>query len=276
MILTPASTRSSARPCAAAVGTAEHADDDVLLLDDRTQLVVVAHDVLADPLADLRRIGVEDRHDAEAVVGEDVRGGDRLAEVPGAEQRDVVLAGGPQDLADLRDERVDVVAHAALAELAEAREVAADLRRVDVRVVGELLRGDRLAAHLARLRQHLQVARQARRDAERQPLGRNRGVLGVAGRFAVGHRADSSEPVPQNRLIDREVEQLLAVERDHRNPLEVGAQQRVVALDVSLEQLERLLGAHPLEHRARVVAQAAPGAAVEHDDAHRSGPSPVA
>jgi hypothetical protein len=40
----------------------------------------------------------------------------------GAEQRDVVLAGGPQDLADLRDERVDVVADAALAELPEARE----------------------------------------------------------------------------------------------------------------------------------------------------------
>ena len=51
------------------------------------------------------------------MVGEDVRRGDRLAEVAGAEQRDVVLAGGAQDLADLRDERVDVVAHAALAEL---------------------------------------------------------------------------------------------------------------------------------------------------------------
>src|ERR671932_648057 len=99
-----------------------------------------------------------------AVVGEDVARGDRAAEVARAEQRDVVLAARAQDLADLRDERVDVVAHPALAELAEAGEVAADLRRVHVRVLGELLRGDRLLAHLARLGQHLQVARQARGD----------------------------------------------------------------------------------------------------------------
>jgi hypothetical protein len=73
------------------------------------------------------------------VVGEHVRAGDRLAEVAGAEQRDVVLAGGAQDLADLRDQRIDVVAHAALAELAEAGQVAADLGRVDVGEVRELL-----------------------------------------------------------------------------------------------------------------------------------------
>jgi hypothetical protein len=61
------------------------------------------------------------------VVGEDVRRGDRAPEVPRAEQRDVVLARRAQDLADLGDERLDVVAHPALAELAEARQVAADL-----------------------------------------------------------------------------------------------------------------------------------------------------
>ena len=103
-----------------------------------------------------------------------VRAGDRLAEVAGAEEGDVVLARGAQDLADLADQRVDVVADAALAELAEAGEVAADLGRVDVRVLGELLRGDRLAAHLAGLGQHLQVAREARGDAEREPLAFDR------------------------------------------------------------------------------------------------------
>ena len=121
MIFTPASTSWSASAWAARGRHGEHADDDVLLLDDLLEVVDVAHLDAVDLLADLALVGVEDRHDAEAVVGEDVARGDRPAEVAGAEQRDVVLARRPQDLADLRDERVDVVAHAALAELAEAR-----------------------------------------------------------------------------------------------------------------------------------------------------------
>ena len=75
---------------------------------------------------------------------------------------------------------VDVVADAALAELAEAGEVAADLRRVDVRAVGELLRGDRLLALLLGLREDLQVARQPRGDAEREALRHRSPVPGSA------------------------------------------------------------------------------------------------
>ena len=66
---------------------------------------------------------------------------------------------------------LDRVADAALAELAEVREVAADLRRVDVRVLGDLLRRDPRLPHLPRLRQHLEVPGQARRDADVQALG---------------------------------------------------------------------------------------------------------
>jgi len=123
----------------------------------------VAAQELADPCADDLGIGVEDGDHLEAVVGEDRRAGDRLAEVAGPEEGDVVLAGGAEDLADLGDQRVDVVADAPLAELAEPREVAANLGRVDVRVVGQLLRGNRVLAHLARLGQHLEVARESRR-----------------------------------------------------------------------------------------------------------------
>ena len=86
---------------------------------------------------------VEDRDDPEAVVGKDVGGGDRLSEMPGPEQRDVVLARGPEDLADLGDQRVDVVADAPLAELAEAERS----RRIWVEltwVQEPVLRGDRL------------------------------------------------------------------------------------------------------------------------------------
>src|SRR4051794_18244359 len=91
-------------------GDRKHADHDVLLLDDLPHHGVGPHHQLADPAPDLLLVDVEDRDDPESVVGEDVRAGDRLAEVARAEQRDVVLARGPQDLADLREERVDVVA----------------------------------------------------------------------------------------------------------------------------------------------------------------------
>src|SRR5918911_635559 len=145
MILTPASTSWSASSWAAAVGTAS---TPTTMSSSSTTW--------------------RSSSGARTVVGPDVRGRDRLAEVAGAEQRDVVLAAGPQDLADLGDQRDHVVAHAALAELPEAGQVAADLRGVHVRVVRELLRGDRVLAHLLRLGQDLEVARQPRRHAERQ------------------------------------------------------------------------------------------------------------
>ncbi len=197
MIFTPASTSSSASPWAACVGTASTPTTMSSSSTSWRSSPMWRTTWLPTLVPTLRCVDVEDRDDAEAVVGEDVGGGDRLAEVPGAEQRDVVLAGGAQDLADLRDERLDVVADAALAELAEAGQVAADLRRVDVRVVGELLRGDRLLAHLLGLREHLQVARQARRDAERQPLAGGADAVDcklsrARCRLAVAHRRDSS------------------------------------------------------------------------------------
>ena len=77
---------------------------------------------------------------------------------------------GAEDLADLAEQRVDVVADPALAELAEAGEVAADLRRVDVRVVGELLGRDRVLAHLAGLRQDLEVPGEAGCYTEREAV----------------------------------------------------------------------------------------------------------
>ena len=91
-------------------------------------------------------------------------------EPAGADEGDVVLALRAQDLADLVQQRVDRVADAALAELAETREITPDLRGVDVRVLGDLLRGDPVLAHLPRLGQHLQVAAQPRCHSDCQPL----------------------------------------------------------------------------------------------------------
>ena len=70
-----------------------------------------------------------------------------------------MLALRAEDLPDLPEEGVDRVADAAFSELPEIGQITANLGRVDVRVVGDLLRGDAVLPHLLRLRQHLQVAR---------------------------------------------------------------------------------------------------------------------
>ena len=69
-----------------------------------------------------------------------------------------------------RDEAVDVVADAPLAELPERGEVAADLGRVDVRVLAHLLGGDALLAHLLGLGEHPEVLAEARSDTDGEPL----------------------------------------------------------------------------------------------------------
>src|SRR6187200_2646426 len=63
----------------------------------------------------------------------------------------------------------------------------------------------------------------------------------------------------QNPFVHEVLEQLLAVERHHRDPLQEPGVQGVVALDVDLAERR----ADPLQDRARVVAQMAAGAAVE-------------
>src|SRR4029079_984640 len=144
--------------------------DDVLLANGLGQLAVVADDRVADGLADLALVSIEGGGDVEAVVGEDRRARDRLPEAARAEERDVVLALRPEDLADLRDEAVDVVADTPLAELPERGEVAPDLGRVDVRVLAHLLGGDALLAHLLGLGEHPEVLAEPRGDTDGEPL----------------------------------------------------------------------------------------------------------
>ena len=221
-------------------------------------------------LADQLRVGIEDRDDPEAVVGEDVGAGDRLAEVAGAEQGDVVLARGVQDLADLADQRLDAVADAALAELAEAREVAADLGRVDVRVLGQLLGGDRLPAHLARLDQHLEVAREAGRDAEREPLavadhrlarGGAVAVRSVDGR--VGHGPTVCSGARKRVAVEAQLADRHARRPRPRGCARDSARAAIVGLDVDLAQLDPERSRSARRSPPGLVAEVASGSAVE-------------
>ena len=183
-----------------------------------------------------------------------------LPEATGADEGDVVLTLRAQDLSDLVEERVGAVPDAALAELPERREVAADLRRVDVRVLGDLLRRDPVLAHLPRLSEHLQVPAQARCDTDGQAFGHDiprSCVRDKVSRFC--HRLSRRrgrtvrrEPraAAERVGVDEVRERPLAVDLDDREQLPVARLELGVAADVDdlqLEVLLRLDAAHDLE-----------------------------
>ena len=120
-------------------------------------------------LADLRAQVVEQRDDLEAFLPEARIVGQRQTEVAGADDRDAQLAIETEDLAQVPLQIADVVADAADAELAEVREVLADLRGVQVELLGERLRRDRLDAGRLELVEAAQV--------DRQPVGGELGDL---------------------------------------------------------------------------------------------------
>ena len=77
-----------------------------------------------------------------------------------------------EDLPQVAPQLLDVVADAAHAELAEIREVLADLRGVEVELLGERLRRDGLDAG--------RVERVEATQVDRQPVGRQLGDLLIA------------------------------------------------------------------------------------------------
>ena len=191
MIFAPAPMSASAASCAVSAGTAM---TPTMMLRSRAisrDVVDRADREVADARPDLLRVVVEHRRDRDAVLGEDRRARDRAPEPAGADERDVVLALRAQDLPDLLEQRVGAVADAALAEPSERREVAPDLRRVDVRVLGDLLRRDPLLAHLPRLRQDLEVPAQARCDSHGEAFGH---VLSPCRRFVTKRHDSASGP----------------------------------------------------------------------------------
>jgi hypothetical protein len=87
-------------------GNRDDAHDDVLLPNRVREARVVADRNVPDRTADLVWIGVENGGDVDSVLREDRRAGNRLTEAPRSDQRDVVLALGAEDLADLSEQRI--------------------------------------------------------------------------------------------------------------------------------------------------------------------------
>ena len=112
---------------------------------------------------------VEERGDLEAFLPEARIVGEREPEVAGAHDGDAQLPIEPENLPQVALQIADVVADAADAELAEVREVLADLRGVQVELLGERLRRDRAHARAFELVEAAQV--------DRQPIGRELGDL---------------------------------------------------------------------------------------------------
>ena len=149
--------------------------------DHRDADAVAARDLL-------QLVDVVDRHAARATAGRPSRSassnsaaiskpswrkpgivGEREAEVAGAHDRDAQLAIEAENLPQVALQIVDVVADAADAELAEVREVLANLRGVQVELLGERLRRDRADAGVFELVEAAQV--------DRQPVGGELGDL---------------------------------------------------------------------------------------------------
>src|SRR5262245_7787003 len=165
-----------------------HLAAEIAAREDRRQL---------DLGPDLRRSLIKDGRDAEALTGEAPVVEQRRAEVAEADERHRPLAIEPEDPLQLSFQAGDVVADAADAELAEVGKVLADLRRVEVEAVRQLLRRHGLDAVFLELQQapgvhrettdrHLGDLRQAsvrpwsHRAARRTPLARGAPVLRYA------------------------------------------------------------------------------------------------
>ena len=103
-------------------------------------------------LADFLLQRVEQRGDLEALLPEPGIVGEGEPEVAGAHDGDAQLPIEAEDLAEVPFEIADVVADAADAELAEVREVLADLGGIEVELLGERLGRDGADARRLRAR----------------------------------------------------------------------------------------------------------------------------
>src|SRR5262249_9390945 len=111
--------------------------------------------------ADFRSVRIEDGGDAEVAVlpAAVLRHG--LADPPETTERDLPLRVDAQDRRDLLHEMADIVAFALLAELAEVREIAPDLRGGDPDTIRQIAGGDGRMPFIEEILQGAVVDREA-------------------------------------------------------------------------------------------------------------------
>ena len=144
------------------------------LRDDPLELTDVENRHAAPRLvADLGVGDVEERDDLEPFTAKAGVVGEGEAEVAGAHDGDPQFAVEAENLAEVALEILDVIADTADAELAEIRQVLPDLRGVQVKLLGQRLRGNGFDAGVFELSQAAQVDGKA--------IGRELGDLLVAG-----------------------------------------------------------------------------------------------
>jgi len=135
------------------------------------------HERTADRSARPER--VEERRDLEPFLAEAGIVREREAEIPGAHDGDAEFLVETEDLAEVALQVAHVIAHAAPAALTEVGEVLPNLRRVQMELIGQRLRGDRPHACVLEHVQASQIDGQTIRRELRHLIG----ALASRGRF---------------------------------------------------------------------------------------------
>ena len=117
----------------------DHTDGDAVPLDEAFEPVGRLYGEARDLLADLGRVGVDKRRDAEPARSEPSVVGQRMTKMTDTDERHGPVLGQPDLARYLVAEEVDAIADAPGSVRAEVGQVLAEFRRRDPRSFGELV-----------------------------------------------------------------------------------------------------------------------------------------
>ena len=107
------------------------------------------------------------------MVHEDIRTGDGSTQVSATDERDIMLSRRVQNIPDVVDKVVDIIANTTLAELPKGGKVAPYLGGIDIRIFAENPGGDCFTTGLPGLGEDLEIARKPGGHSESQSFFRH-------------------------------------------------------------------------------------------------------